>query len=179
MIRRSVVMNNEQWEDVSGRARSVLNYGIVQKKWLQESRMARFVAAIPFLAGCDKALRTSFSHLIIYLVSLDESAKDIFFHSSQDDADIYSRLLPLNLCSGGNPEILQPCRDLLALCMISNYRKDAENDTVVGKYNPLASGIWDGDALIEELTDKINKTITPEISEFYTVQDALRGVWRS
>jgi hypothetical protein len=178
MERRSLVMNSGQWEEVSGRARAVLNYGIVQKEWLQTSRMARFIAAIPFIAGCGKAPSTSFSHLIIYLISLDESARDIFFHSPQDDTDIYSRLQPLSCYPGGNPEILQTCRDLLALCMISNYRRDAEEDTAVGKYNPIANGIWDGDALIKELTEKINKTIIPEISEFYTVQEALRGAWQ-
>ncbi len=171
-------MNFEQWEEISGRARAVLNYGIARKEWLQKSRMARFIAAIPFIAGCDKAVETSFSHLIIYLVSLDESAKDLYFHSPQDNADIYSRLKPLSCFSGGNKEILDSCMDLLALCMVSNYRNDREKDSVIGKYNPLVDKTWDGDALIKELGEKINKTIGPEISEFYTVQEALRGTWR-
>jgi hypothetical protein len=168
-------MNKKQWDEISSRARAVLNYGIEQKQWLEESRMAKFIAAIPFLARCDKPLVTSFSQLIIYLVALDESARDIYMHSSEDDNDLYSRLLPLLSCSGGDPELLQCCRDLLALCMVSNYKKDSAVDEELGKYNPVFSGKWDGEALVKELVDKITKTITPEISEYFTVEEALKG----
>jgi hypothetical protein len=30
-------MNNNQWEEVSSRARVVLNYGVVKKEWLESS----------------------------------------------------------------------------------------------------------------------------------------------
>jgi hypothetical protein len=176
--RRSVGLKTKQWEKVASRARAILNYGMVQKEWLEKSRMAQFIAAVPFLAGCDKALETSFTNLLIYLVSLDESARDIFLHKPEDDADIYSRLRPLLSFSGGDPAVLQCCKDLLALCMISNYKKDAEEDEAKGKYNPFIEGSWNETELIKELTEKIDKSITPEISEFYTIQEALRGLWQ-
>lgn len=171
-------MKNGQWEEVSSRARAVLNYGVAQKEWLEKSRMARFITAIPFLAGCDKPIETSFTHLIIYLVSLDESARELYFHKPHDDGDIYSRLKPLLCFSGGDQEILQCCKDLMALCMVSNYKRDAKTDQELGKYNPLNNGQWNGDALIEDLSGRINKTITPEIAEYYTLQEALRGYWQ-
>lgn len=171
-------MKNEQWEEVSSRARAVLNYGVAQKEWLEKSRMARFITAIPFIAECKKPLETSFSHLIIYLVSLDESAKEIYFHKPHDDGDIYSRLRPLLCCYGGDQDILWCCKDLLALCMISNYKRDAADDREIGKYNPLNNNGWDGDALIEDLSTRIQNKITPEIAEFYTLQEALRGYWQ-
>lgn len=172
-------MEFEQWEEISSRARVVLNYGVKQKEWLEKSRMARFITAIPFLAGCKKPLETSFTHLVIYLVSLDESAKEIYFHKPHDNDDIYSRLRPLLCFYGGNREILRCCKDLMALCMVSNYKRDAETDRAIGKYNPLDEGGWDGDALIKDLTERIEKTITPEITEFYTPQEALRGYWQN
>ncbi|MEA1973536.1 MAG: hypothetical protein U9N34_09655, partial [Candidatus Cloacimonadota bacterium] len=119
-------MTNEQWENVLSRAGAVLNFGIEKKEQVKNSKMAKLIAATPFLAGCDKAIETSFSHLLIYLMSLDESAKDIYFHKPEDDADIYLRLFPISNFLGGKKEIIQCCMDLKALCMLSNYKKDTE-----------------------------------------------------
>jgi len=170
-------MTTEQWETVSSRARAVLNYGITQTEWLQGSRMARFIAAIPFLAKCGKATETSFAHLLVYLASLDGSAKQLFFHKPEDDAEIHARLSPILNFYGGNEATLRCGGDLLALCMVSNYRKDAEADQAVGKYNPLNAGTWDSDSLQTELVQSIEQRITPEIAKFYTVEEALRGYW--
>ena len=172
-------MTKKEWETVSSRARALLDFGVVEAEWLETSRIARFIAAVPFLAGCSKALETSFSHLLVYLASLDDSTKEIFYHKSEDDGDLYSRLQPLLGFHGGNGENLLCCRDLLALCMVSNYRKDAEEDWTLGKYNPLNTGVWDGLSLVGELSESIEKRITPEIAEFYTIEDALRGYWQS
>jgi len=171
-------MTKEQWGTVSSRVRVLLNYGVTQTEWLQGSRMARFIAAVPFLAGCGKATETSFSHLLIYLASLDEAAKGLFLHKPEDDGDLYSRLAPILGFVGGNEEILHCCRDLIALCMVSNYRKDAEEDQKLGKYNPLNAGTWDAPSLIGTLKKSIEKRITPEIAEFYTSDNALQGIWQ-
>ena len=171
-------MTKQQWETVSSRVRAILNYGIAQTEWLQESRLARFIAAVPFLAQCGKATETSFAHLLIYLATLDGSVKQIFFHKPEDDKDLYSRLYPILNFYGGNEATLSCCRDLLALCMVSNYQRDAESDKSLGKYNPLNAGTWDAPSLIRELEESIKTSITPEIAEFYTVEEALRGYWK-
>jgi hypothetical protein len=170
-------MTKEQWETVSSRARALLNYGIVKAEWLQECRVARFITAVPYLAKCEKATETAFAHLLIYLASLDESAREIFFHKPEDDGNIYNRLSPILNFHGGNEATLNCCRDLLALCMVSNYQKDAETDKVAGKYNPLNAGVWDAQPLIEKLKASIDASITPEIAQYYTTEEALRGYW--
>jgi len=170
-------MNDEKWGNVLARAGAVLNFGIEKKEQIQNSKMAKFIATVPYLAGCNKTLETSFSHLMIYLMSLDESAKDIFFHKPEDDRDIYSRLFPISNFSGGNREIIQCCMDLTALCMLSNYKKDIEEDRETGKYNPINNNIWDYDFLSKKLIDNIDKNITSEISALYTKEDAVKGYW--
>jgi hypothetical protein len=171
-------MTGEQWDRVSCRARALLNYGITQTEWLQECRMARFIAAIPYLAGCTKAMETSFTHLLVYLASVDGSAKELFFHKPEDDSDIYLRLTPILGFNGGNESTLVCCRDLLALCMVCGYQKDAESDRIRGKYNPLNAKTWDAEALIRGLRESIQKNMTPEIAEFYTTEEALQGFWQ-
>ena len=172
-------MTNEQWENVLSRAAAVFNFGIEEKEEFKNSRMAKLIAATPFLAGCNKAAETSFSHLSIYIMSLDESAKDIYFHKPEDNEDIYSRLFPISNFFGGNRKIIQCCMDLMALCMLSNYKKDAAEDKTIGKYNPIDIGKWDYEFMSKQLIGSIQKTITSDISTVYTVEDAVRGFWRS
>ena len=170
-------MTNEQWENVLSRAGAVLNFGIEKKEQVQNSKMAKLVAAIPYLADCNKAFETSFSHLLIYLMAFDESSKDVYFHKPEDNSDIYSRLFPISSFSGGQIEIIHCCMDLIALCMLSNYKKDSEEDKRIGKYNPINEGQWDYDTLSTELIQKIDKNITPEISAIYNSTIALEGYW--
>lgn len=171
-------MTNEQWENVLSRAGAVFNFGIEKKEQLKNSRMARLIVAIPFLAGCNKATETAFSHLSIYLLSLDESAKDIYFHKPEDNDDIYSRLFPISSFSGGNKDIIQCCIDLITLCMLSNYKKDTEEDEDIGKYNPINAGKWDYEIMSAKLIQNIDKKINPEISAIYTKEDALKAYWK-
>lgn len=178
-MEKSMAGLDMEWEEISGRVRTVLNYGIARKERLEKSKLARFIAAIPYLAGCEKPRETSFTNLLIYLVSLDESARDIYFHKPGDDRDIYSRLRPILNYTGGDRKILDCCRDLIALCMVANYRKDAEHDQAIGKYNPVAAGVWDGDALQKKLMNAVNTSITPEIAARYTAEDAVKGLWEA
>ncbi|MCK5201823.1 MAG: hypothetical protein KAR21_25895 [Spirochaetales bacterium] len=171
-------MTNEQWENILSRAGAVFNFGIEKKEQLKNSRMAKLIAAIPFLAGCNKATETAFSHLTIYLMSLDESAKDIYFHKPEDDDDIYSRLFPISVFNGGNKIIIQCYMDLIALCMLSNYKKNAAEDKAIGKYNPINAGKWDYDTMSANLIQNIDKTSTADISAVYSKEDAVRGFWK-
>jgi hypothetical protein len=99
-------------------------------------------------------------------------------HKPEDDADVYSRLTSLLSFSGGDDKILDCYRDLLTLCMVSNYSKDVEADRLVGKYNPVGEGVWVAEKLTEDLLDSIRRTITPEISRYYTIENALNGYWQ-
>ena len=182
LVRKSVksqLMMNEQWESILNRAGTAFNFGIEKKEQLKSSRMAKLIAATPFLAGCNKAAETAFSHLTIYLMSLDESVNDIFFHKPEDDGDLYSRLIPISSFSGGDKAIIQCCMDLTALCMLSNYNKDTEKDKAAGKYNPINAGKWDYEPMSRPLIESIERTITPDISAVYTVQDALKAYWKN
>ncbi len=172
-------MTNEQWDNVVSRAGAVLNFGIEKKEQVQNSKMAKLIAATPYLAGCKKAEETSFSHLIIYLMSLDESAKDIYFHKPEDDSDVYRRLFPISSFLSGDKNIIQCCIDLTALCMLANYKKDAEEDKIIGKYNPICEGLWNYNSLYTELSANIDKLITSDISNIYTKENALKGFWNN
>ena len=146
---------------------------------VNQTESTTLIATTPFLAGCNKAIETSFSHLTIYLMSIDESAKDIYCHKEEDDEDIYSRLFPISIFSGGKREIIECCMDLMVLCMLSNYKKDSEEDKLIGKYNPINSGKWDYETMFAKLIENIDRSITTEILNIYTKEDAIKGYWKS
>lgn len=172
-------MTEEQWSNLTGRAGAVLNFGIEEKEWLKHCKVARLITETPFLAGCEKAEETAFSHLMIYLIASHESGKNIFFHKAADDGDIHTRLFPIGNFLGGDAAIIQCSMDLLALTMLAGYKKDAEDDGNRGKYNPLNAGKWNYELEAEKLKARIMETGTPELEELYTTEDALRGYWRS
>ena len=172
-------MTNYQWEAVYSRAKVAFNYGIEKSERLNNNPLAKLIVATPFLAHCDKPLETAFSHLAIYLLSLDETAKYVYFHKPEDDADYYSRLKPILNFSGGDQDILDCSRDLITLCMIANYRKDAESDRLMGKYNPINEAGWNYDVISEKLIRNIRETITPEIENIYTITVAEKGYWQN
>lgn len=170
-------MTGEQWSNITGRAGAVLNYGIKEKEWLKSSKMARLIAEVPYLAGCDKPETTAFSHLMIYLIAMHESAKDVFLHKRDDDNDLYTRLFPISNFIGGDTSIIQCCLDLMGLCMLSNYKNSADEDRKLGKYNPINANQWNYATESEKLLKKVNQTMTPEIAAVYAVEDALKGYW--
>lgn len=170
-------MTEEQWSKLTGRAGAVLNYGVEEKEWLKGSRMARLIGETPYLAGCRKAEETAFTHLMVYLIAMHESARDVYLHKLEDDRDLYSRLAPLSNFVGGDASTLECCIDLMCLCMLSNYHKDSEEDRTLGKYNPINEANWDYQVESERLIKKIKPTMTPEIASVYTVEEALRGFW--
>ena len=171
-------MSNEDWITVSSRVRTIFNFGIERSEWFLNCKTAKFIAAIPFLAGCEKAKETAFTHLCIYYMSIDESGKEIYFHKESDDKDLFSRLLPISNFVGGDRNTIECCMSLLALNMLCNYNKDAIYDELIGKYNPISKKRWDFEPLYTELIKKIETNITDEISEFYSIDDAEPGVWK-
>ncbi len=168
---------NAIWESLTDKAAVVFNYSIAEKAWLKNNKIAKIIAATPYIAESLKPEVVSFSHLSLYLLSCTEIGKTIFIHKEADDVDIYSRLLPITNFLTGDKDIIQMSNDLLALCMIANYKKDSGIDKKMGKYNPIALGKWDYDELSKKLEENILKNKESEITELMTIDDALKGIW--
>ena len=54
-----------------------------------------------------------------------------------------------------------------------------KKDMAAGKYNPIIAGKWDYEPMSRPLIESIERTITPDISAVYTVQDALKAYWKN
>lgn len=168
---------NVIWESITDKAAVVFNYSIAEKAWLKNNKIAKIIVATPYIAESLKPEVVSFSHLSLYLVSCTEIGKTIFFHKEEDDADIYSRLFPITNFVTGDKDAIQTSNDLLALCMISNYKNDSSIDKKTGKYNPVALGKWDYDELSKKLKENILKNKKSELTELMTIDEAIKGIW--
>ena len=164
-------------EEVIYRVAAVFNFGIAKKEWLKQSRMARLIASLPFIAGCEKPRETAISHLTVYILSLEDDTKDVFYHTSADDTDIFTRFKPISNFKGGNRSVIEHGMNLIALCIISNYRKSRERDKARGKYNPGNEAGWDLDSMQKDLIEKIEANPVKEIDEIYSMETATQKDW--
>lgn len=170
--------SEEIWEAITDRVSVVFNFGVAQKEWLKKNTIAKLITATPYLAECRKKEVIAFSHLSLYIIAQSEVGKNVFFHKEEDDLDIYSRLQPISHFVEGNKITIQRSIDLLTLCMITNYKEDAENDLKLGKYNPVALGKWDYDSLSKKLIENISANDDQDMDSIFSINDALRGYWK-
>ncbi|MCF7940018.1 MAG: hypothetical protein K9M84_00255 [Spirochaetia bacterium] len=114
---------------------------------LRANETARLITLIPFLAGSDTPERDGASNLASYLLSTAPATKSYYLHTPFDDDQVSHRLIQALTISSGDQAVCSAGGALLALNMLTDYQRDSTADTLAGKYNPVASGIWDFELL--------------------------------
>lgn len=122
------------------------------------------IAALPFLAGARHPERTAATHLGTYLLSIRET-KRRFYADEDDDKDVMARLEPIAHFVGGDQAIIDRGLARLALNMVVDYHRDQTVDSMLGKHNPVALGVWDAEEIVAELRQKISRTPCPAMDE--------------
>ncbi len=141
------------------------------------NEVAQMVAAIPFIAGCEDAKRTSLAHLSIYFTEL-RGGSVIFDHSKDDNNSIYTRLRLISLFKGGDESVIHHGMTILALIMLEGYKDSAKKDIDNNIYNPLNDGSWDYEVLKTNLWNDIRENPVPELDRIILDEKGLvRGVW--
>lgn len=138
--------------------------------------VARLIAAIPYLAGCERPRRTAIEHLGVYVLSV-RATRSAFFASPEDDHDVLARLDPIMRFRGGNRQIVDRGMAVLGLNMIVDYDRDRRVDSVLGKYNPIGSGAWDGEALAEQFRRRIAEVDCPQMDEIMNSDEGSDDWW--
>ena len=155
---------NIYWPELCSMIATTFNMDPEIKTWLESKNVAKLIAALPFLAGCNKPNQTAAGHLSIYLLSVFEATKSLFHHEEwSDDNEIMRRLQPISNFDGGDPEIFERGMNLLALNMVCGYERDIQKDIFLGKYNPVGEGVWDYSKLKSDLINKIENVYCPEM----------------
>lgn len=147
-----------------------------ERERLAASKVARLIAALPFLAGCEGAERTALANLSLYCLAAG-AGKKAFLHGPSDDSDIFSRLrLGMNH-AGGNGKTLNHGMALIALVMLCDYERDRAEDRANGKYNPLNKGTWRFAEKQAILLKIIEDNYDPAVGELLDVSEVAAISW--
>jgi len=151
---RTSLFSDAKWAEISDRIAGAFRMTEEEKARLASGMIAKLIAAIPFLAGCEDAERTAVAHLGTYLLSVKET-KPYFIARPEDGASPLERLRLGADFKGGDRRIIEKGLCLLALNMVADYKRDIEEDAALGKYNPIAAGAWDFESTVADLQYKI------------------------
>jgi len=172
----SRLFTGELWLEIADDLIAAFRMNALEAKALRENRIARLVAALPFLAGCEDAGRTAVAHLGTYLLSVRDT-KRWFCATPEDGSSILERLRLGASFKGGDKDILQRGMSLLALNMISDYKRDLAEDAALGKYNPLGAGDFKFEETVEELEWAIAKRPCDEMDEIINAGEMPLSYW--
>jgi hypothetical protein len=141
-----------------------------------EHPIARLIAALPYVAGCERPARTAAVHLGTYVLSVRDT-RHLFYATESDDRDVFARLEPIARFDGGDPAIIEKGMAIIALNMVTDYRRDRELDAAVGKHNPVTTGAWDSDSVIEALRRRIAAVSSPQLDTVLSGGDGTESYW--
>ena len=170
------LFSESRWAEISDRLSEAFRMTAEEKEWFCEGRIAKLIAAIPFLAGCEDAERTAVAHLGTYLLSTRET-KRYFNAQPEDKASVLERLRLGSNFKGGDARIIEKGLCLLALNMVSDYHRDLDEDARLGKYNPIAAGAWDYKTVVADLEYRIVCVDCQEMDELAPIGAIPMSFW--
>jgi hypothetical protein len=170
------LFSEAMWEELLGRVGDAFRMTAEEKKAFGEGRIAKLIASIPFLAGCEEAERTAAAHLGTYILSLRET-KGYFNAQPGDGLSVLERLRLISNFKGGDARIIERGLCLLALNMVADYKRDIEEDAALGKYNPIAAGAWDYKDTVADLEYRIISIECEEMEKIAPMVAIPMGYW--
>ena len=167
-------MFSEQWPEIAEAVSRSFRMNDEERAKFRDKPVARLIASIPFLAGCDQPARTAVAHLGTYILSVRET-KPFFNADPSDDGDILERLRLIMNFRGGDAAVIDKGMALLALTMLVDYERDIQIDAAMGKYNPVASHAFDYDTIHADLVRRIEAVDCPAMDEVFNQEVDIRG----
>jgi len=170
----TTLFQDETWEKLYTEIADAFSLGPTRTVKLASNKVAKLIAAIPFLAGCRNPERAALAHLGTYLVAGSGGAREVFDHQPEDDAEVMARLAMGSNFEGGDPAVLARGMKILAWTMIRGYVRKVEENAVQG-YNPVAAKTWEAGPMLAKLETEISSAPNPEMDSIIGLAD--RGVF--
>ena len=140
------------------------------RDFILKHRLCRLIGMLPFIAGTDNPVRDGFTNLSLFLLSKFNPMKEVYEHQPQDDKDIMVPLIPYCHFSGGNEKILSRGMHLVAMVLLMDYKKNMDSDLDRNKYNPLNSGQWNYEEVMETLSLCIQDVPCPTMDDILSME---------
>lgn len=151
---KKVVYEIPEWDYFVSEIKTIYRLTDEEAAEFADSKTAKIIAAIPFVAGCYRPEVTAIAHLSLYMNELKGFQKYCACNML-DDSDLYERLEPISHFRGGDQKIIQCGMDTLAYIMVEGYHKSAKADLEDGVYNPFNTGNWNYKSLKKMLTRRV------------------------
>jgi len=150
-VSQNLVNSDSTWESLVDEVLNGMPDLKDQRHFILKHRLCRLIGMLPFIAGTTNPVRDGFTNLSLFLLSKFNPVKDVYEHQPQDDKDIMVPLIPYCHFSGGNEKLLSRGMHLVAMVLLMDYKKNMDRDLDENKYNPLNSGQWDFEEVMETL----------------------------
>ena len=170
---------NILWGKLADISIEALRMNEPEARAFKTNKVAKLVGLLPFIAGCDDAMRSSLSHLATFVIANRGRARRVFDHAPADDADPQARLRTIADFKGGDPALLEQGMARLALCMVSGYRRDAEVDRLTGEYNPVNGGAVDSTMSAASSRSVAASEEPSVIDSIITADNAIYAFWET
>ena len=138
--------------------------------WLQQTKVARLIAELPYIAGCQNADRAAYAQVGTLLLASRNSK--VFGHRPTDT--LRSRLFTIRHFEGGDRQLIERGLHLPELGSLSDHVADMEYDQVVGKYNPLNTSEIVHETERDRLVALIESVPCPEMDTILSAPEAIR-----
>ncbi len=171
-VNSDVLSLEENLHEVFDSATELLHLSALEKSKITMSGVALFIAAMPFVAGCNDAKEKSLTHLSIYVNKIRtlENARD---YVPEAASSVYEDLAILSSFEGGDENIVNHGMLILALIMLESYKDRTFSDLERGVENPLNNGTWDYYILKASLLDDIKGFSCPELDSLVLSESGL------
>lgn len=155
---------------------AAFNMSTEESERFVNGRIARLIAILPFAARAARPERTAITHLGTYVLSVRDT-RHVFFATEDDDHDVFARLDPIARFEGGDADVIKKGLAYLARTMVIDYARDAELDSAIGKHNPVATGAWDPEPIMSELSRIIETVDAPLLDEVMDDESGVQSFW--
>jgi hypothetical protein len=166
-----------QWKDLCDRLFEALPSLSLYEESVRGNIIARLVGILPFLAKTERPIRDSLSNLSIFIFSYFSESRNLFRQNPMDDEKIFNRFQGMMCFTGGSSAIIDRGLSLIALSLLYSYKKNAGDDLIAERYNPLNSGCWNYSGLVEELTLRVEKTPCRKMDRIINLNSVHNVVW--
>ena len=138
----------------------------------RSSKVAKVIAALPYVAKCEDARQTAVNHLSLYVTA----HKNPKFDALQSES-IMTRLFDIGAFKSGDGRLIKKGMKILELLSLEDHYKDRELDVRLGKTNPISLGQVNYETEKLRLTNEINSIHSPQLDKIVLDDEKWPDIW--
>ena len=170
MAETLLINSQETWEYLVDEVLMGMPQYLDKRDTIVRHRLCRLIGMLPYIASTDNPVRDGFTNLSLFLLSKDSPVEDVYNDNLSGHKDIMRPLIPFCHFSGGDERLLSRGMHLVAMVLLMDYRKNRDRDLDENRYNPLNSGQWNYNAVMETLSLCVEDVPCPLMDDILSME---------